>query len=267
VDARDPASWERAFTAETRIFHIESPTNPLLSVVDIAHAAKLAHRHGAWLTVDNTVASPIGQHPLELGADVVMYSATKSMGGHSDLLAGAVTGSRALLQEIAEVRRLFGPIAEPAMAWQLERSLKTLPLRVRAANDSALEIAVQLETHPGVKQVFYPGLIHHPGHEMARRQMRFGFGPLLSFDVKGGAPGATAMVNALGLVRLAASLGGTESLASLPAFMSHIHLGAEGRAAAGIPEGLVRLSVGIEDVADLWADLDQALHKAAAVRV
>jgi cystathionine beta-lyase/cystathionine gamma-synthase len=267
VDAREPETWDDAFKTGTKIFHIETPTNPTLAVVDLSNAAQLAHRRGAWLTVDNTVASPIGQHPLEHGADVVLYSATKSIGGHSDLLAGAAMGDRAKLEEVWHARKVFGPIPDPELAWRIERSLKTLALRVRAANENALELAVRLEAHPDVNQVFYPGLIHHPGHELARRQMRHGFGPLLSFDVRGGAPAAKELVNSLRLVRLAASLGGVESLASLPALMSHTQLDAAGLEAAGIPDGLVRLSVGVEDDADLWSDLEQALHKAATVKV
>lgn len=267
VDARHPETWEAAFRRETRLFCLETPTNPTLCVTDLAFAAQLAHRHGAWLAVDNTVASPIGQHPLAFGAEVVMYSATKSIGGHGDLMAGAVMGAAEVLEPVWEARKVFGPVPDPALAWQIERSLKTLPLRVRAANENALELAVRLEAHPAVGQVFYPGLIHHPGHEVARRQMRLGFGPLLAIDVKGGAPAAAEFMNALQLVRLAPSLGGVESLASVPAQTSHVQLDARGRAEAGIPEGCVRLSIGIEDDTDLWADLDQALHKAAAVRV
>lgn len=267
VDARHPETWEAAFCEETRLFALESPTNPTLSVVDLALAAQVAHRNHAWLAVDNTVASPIGQHPLSFGADVVMYSATKSIGGHGDLMAGVVAGSAENLEGVWEARKVFGPVPDPALAWQIERSLKTLPLRVRAANENALELAVRLEAHPAVGQVFYPGLIRHPGHEIARRQMRLGFGPLLAIDVKGGAPAAAEFMNALKLVRLAPSLGGVESLASIPSMTSHTQLDARGLAEAGIPEGCVRLSIGIEDDADLWADLEQALHKAASVKV
>ena len=264
VDAREPGSWERAFRPATRVFHLESPTNPTLCVVDIAPAASLAHRHRALLAVDNTVASPLGQHPLDYGADLVMHSVTKSIGGHADLLAGAVLGPAALLEEVWRVRKVFGPVPDPAMAWQIERSLKTLALRVARANASALELASRLAKHPAVAQVFYPGLPDHPGHEVARRQMMLGFGPLMSFEVRGGAAAAAATVEALGVVRHAPSLGGVESLASLPAYTSHIQLGEEGRRRAGIPEGLVRLSVGLEEVADLWADLGQALARASA---
>jgi cystathionine beta-lyase/cystathionine gamma-synthase len=219
------------------------------------------------LTVDNTVSSPVGQKPLSFGADLVMYSATKSIGGHGDLLAGAVLGSSAAMQKVWKVRKVFGAIPDPALAWQIERSLKTLPLRVAAANESALDLARRLVAHPGVAQVLYPGLPAHRDHALAARQMTLGFGPLLAFEVHGGAPAAEAVVEAFQLVKHAPSLGGVESLASLPAFTSHIQLGAEGRAKAGIPEGLVRLSVGIEDVEDLWADLDQALVRAAALKV
>jgi len=264
ADAREPRTWERAFRANTRIFHVESPTNPVLCVVDLAEAAQLAHRHGALLAVDSTVASPLGQHPLAHGADLVMHSATKSIGGHGDLLAGAVIGSAARLEPVWRVRKVFGPVPDPGLAWQIERSLKTLPLRIAKANANALELAGRLTKHPAVARVFYPGLPDHPGHDIARRQMTNGFGPLMAVEPRGGAEAGTAVVNALRVVRHAPSLGGVESLASLPASTSHIHLGEEGRRAAGIPEGLVRLSIVIEDVADLWADLDQALKRAAA---
>ena len=267
ADAREPAGWERLFRRETRLLHIESPTNPTLCVVDIERAARLAHAHGALLTVDNTFASPIGQKPLALGADLAIYSATKSIGGHSDLLAGAVIGASAALAPVWKARKVFGPVPDPSVAWQIERSLKTLPLRVAAANANALELAGRLAEHPGVAQVLYPGLPSHPGHALAARQMTFGFGPVVAFEVLGGAAAAESVVNAFQLIKQAPSLGGVESLASMPASTSHIQLGPEGRAVAGIPEGLVRVSAGIEDVEDLWADLDQALVRAATLRV
>lgn len=267
LDARQPEMWESAFRRETKLLHVESPTNPVLCVVDLARAAKLAHARGALLTVDNTVSSPVGQKPLSFGADLVMYSATKSIGGHGDLLAGAVLGSSSALQPVWKVRKVFGAVPDPALAWQIERSLKTLPLRVAAANESALDLARRLAAHPGVAQVMYPGLPSHRDHALAARQMTLGFGPLLAFEVHGGAAAAEAVIEAFQLVKHAPSLGGVESLASLPAFTSHIQLGPEGRAKAGIPEGLVRLSVGIEDIEDLWADLDQALVRAAALKV
>lgn len=267
VDALAFETWEAAFTPRTRLLHVESPTNPTLRIVDIERAAALAHAHGAKLLLDNTVASPIGQRGLALGADLVVYSATKSIGGHADLLAGAVMGAEADIDAVAKTRRVLGPVPDPQLAWQIERSVKTLPLRVAAQNANALELARRLARHPGVRQVFYPGLEDHPGHALAAAQMPAGFGPLLSFEVAGGAAAAEATANALELVLHAPSLGGVESLVSLPAHTSHIHLGPEGRRAAGIPEGLVRLSAGIEDLEDLWADLSHAIEVAGAAAV
>jgi cystathionine beta-lyase/cystathionine gamma-synthase len=266
VDARRPDTWAAAFRPATRLLHLECPINPTLVCFDVAAAAQLGRARGAIVTIDNTIASPLGQKPLALGVHVALYSATKSLGGHSDLLAGAATGAWSTLAPLQDVRKVFGPTPDPDMAWMLERSLKTLPLRVRAANANALELAKRLGGHPGVAQVFYPGLPSHPSHAIAARQMSNGFGPLLGFDVRGGAEAALRVVNHLRVVRHGASLGGVESLASLAAYTSHIMLGPEGRARAGIPEGLVRVSAGVEAVDDLWADLEQALAHAAVVR-
>jgi methionine-gamma-lyase len=265
VDARQPQTWEAAFRPNTRLLHLEAPINPTLVLFDIAQAAALGHARGVRVTMDNTIASPIGQHPLEMGCDLSLYSATKSIGGHSDLLAGSLAGGAEVVRLVHKAREVFGPVPEPTMAWLIERSLKTMPLRVRAANANALELARRLAGHAQVAQVFYPGLPAHPNHALAAKQMRNGFGPLLSFEVRGGAEAALRVVNHLGLVRHGASLGGVESLASLAAFTSHKVLGREGRERAGIPEGLIRLSAGVEHVEDLWADVEQALAKAAAV--
>jgi cystathionine beta-lyase/cystathionine gamma-synthase len=262
VDVRDPASWGAAFRPETRLLHVESPTNPIVSVVDLAAAASLAHAHGALLSVDNTFASPVGQQPLALGADLSLYSATKSIGGHGDLMAGVAIGSRERIEQLWHVRKVFGPVPEPGLAWQVERSLKTLPIRLDAMNASAAELARRLAAHSQVKRVFYPGLPGHPGHEVAKRQMRHGFGHVLAVEVPGGADAGRALIEAFRIVRLAPSLGSVESLASIPAFTSHIHLGPEGRARVGIPEGVVRVSVGLEDVEDLWSDFEQAIAHA-----
>lgn len=259
VDVRRPETWEAAFKPNTRLLHLESPINPTLAVIDIEASAALGHRHGATVTIDNTIASPLGQRPLELGCDLSLYSATKSIGGHSDVLAGAVMGSRKLMEPIGMTRMVFGPSPDPGMAWLIERSLKTMPMRVRASNANALELASRLAAHPRVAQVFYPGLPSHPSHALAVRQMRNGFGPLLSFEVQGGADAALQVVNRLHVIKHGASLGGVESLASLAAHTSHKVLGADGRARAGIPEGLIRVSAGAEHVEDLWADLVQAL--------
>lgn len=267
LDARAPGTWEAAFTPRTKLLHVESPTNPTLLIVDLKQAAALTRAHGAKLLLDNTVASPIGQHGLELGADLVLYSATKSIGGHGDLLAGAVLGAEGDIAAVAKTRKVLGPVPDPQLAWQIERSLKTLPLRVSAQNANALELATRLSRHAGVRQVFYPGLEGHPGRELAAAQMPAGFGPMVAFEVAGGAAAAEAAVGALELVLHAPSLGGVETLVSLPAHTSHIHLGPEGRRAAGIPEGLVRLSAGIEDLEDLWADLSRAIEVATATAV
>ena len=262
VDARKPEEWEAALGPRTRIFHVESPTNPTLAVIDLKRAADLAHRHQARLTVDNTFASPIGQRPLAHGADLAIYSATKSIGGHSDLLAGVALGPRKLMEAVWKTRKIFGAVPDPGMAWQIERSLKTLALRVQTSNANALELARRLSDHPAVSTVFYPGLPSHPGHEIAKRQMEMGFGPVLAIDVLGGAETASTVMSAFRLITHAPSLGSVDSLASLPAHTSHIQLGPEGRAKAGIPEGSIRLSIGIEDVEDLWLDLQQALARA-----
>lgn len=264
VDAREPATWGAAFRTNTKLFHVESPTNPTLCVVDLRAAAALAHRHGARLTVDNTFASPLGQAPLSYGADLVLYSVTKSIGGHGDLLGGAVSGAADAIHSVWKARKLFGPVPDPALAWQIERSLKTLPLRLAAMNANAMEVASRLARHPGAARVYYPGLDTHPGHELAARQMTRGFGHVVAVDVVGGAAAAEALVTAFRLFRHGPSLGGVDSLASLPSHTSHVALGPEGRARVGIPEGLVRLSIGIEAVDDLWADLEQAFAKLPA---
>jgi len=265
VDAREPEGWASAFRAPTRIFHVESPTNPTLCVVDLAAAAALAHRHGALLTVDNTFASPVGQQPLALGADLVVHSATKSIGGHADLLAGAALGSAAVIAEVQRTRHTFGAVPDPATAWLIERSLKTLPLRVERANANALELARRLAADARVPAVHYPGLPGHPGHDVAARQMALGFGHVLSFEAPGGLEGARATLEALRLIQHAPSLGGVETLAVLPALTSNHRLPPEERAAAGLGDGLVRIAVGIEDVEDLWDDLAAALGHGAAV--
>lgn len=258
ADARDPDAWEALFKPSTRILHVESPTNPTLAIVDIRRAADLAHAHDVRLIVDNTVATPIGQRPLELGADLVAFSATKATAGHSDLLAGAVAGSRSGMEEVWRTRTTLGPLPAPEVAWQIERSLKTLVLRYEAASATALELARRLKEHGSIAAVFHPGLEDHPGHEVASRQMTHGFGPLLSYDVGAGAA-AESFVGALRLIKHATSFGGVESMVSLPAHTSHVQLGVEGRKAAGIPEGLVRMSTGIEDIEDLWDDIERAL--------
>ena len=250
------ADMEACIRENTRIIYIETPSNPLLSITDIEAVAALAKQKGVLTVIDNTFASPVNQQPAALGIDLVVHSATKYMGGHSDILAGAVAGRKELVDQVHETGLNFGGSLNAMTLYLLERSLKTIHLRVERINDNAMELAHFLETHPAVKQVNYPGLPGHPGHEIAARQMR-GFGGMLSFEVDG--QDGIAFQKRLKLIKPSMSLGGLESICSSPAFTSHRHLGPEGRMKEGISEELIRLSVGIEDVEDLKSDLDQAL--------
>jgi cystathionine gamma-synthase len=249
---------EREIGRGCTLLYLESPTNPTLKVVDIERLATAAHAAGATVVVDNTFATPINQNPLELGADLVVHSATKFLGGHSDAMGGVVCGATGLVQAIFHFREINGATLDPMSAFLLTRGLKTLALRVERQNRSALQVAEFLAGHPAIEAVLYPGLPQHPGHDVARRQMR-GFGGVLAFALKGGYAAMSQAVGALRLAHRAASLGSVGTLAGPPATTSHVELSAEERAAAGIPESLVRYSVGIEDVADLIADLRAAL--------
>jgi cystathionine gamma-synthase len=249
---------EREIGRGCTLLYLESPTNPTLKVVDIERLAKAARAAGATVVVDNTFATPINQNPLELGADLVLHSATKFLGGHSDAMGGVVCGPAALVKSIFHFREINGATLDPMSAFLLTRGLKTLELRVERQNRSALQVAQFLAGHPAIEAVFYPGLPDHPGHDVARRQMR-GFGGVLAFALKGGYEPMRQVVGALHLAHRAASLGSVGTLAGPPATTSHVELSAEERAAAGIPESLVRYSVGIENVADLIADLRAAL--------
>ena len=264
VDARDPSSWDAAFEANTRILHVESPTNPTLCVVDLEQAAALAHRRGALLSVDNTFASPAGQSPLALGADLLTYSATKSIGGHSDLLAGVALGTSEVLDPVFHARVVFGGTCDPTTAWLIERSVKTLPMRVATANANALGLAQRLAQHRDVTRVHYPGLATHPGHDVARRQMTLGFGPVISIELRD-VEQARAVLEGVTLFGLGPSLGGVDSLIGVPAVTSHRGLTPAERDQAGIPDGMLRLSIGIEDLDDLWADLDGALTRSHVI--
>lgn len=256
---RDLENLERAFTPTTKIVFFETPTNPRMDVLDIQAIAETAHRHGALVAVDNTFATPVNQNPLALGADLVLHSATKYLGGHSDLTGGVVIGASGLLASIRPLRRSLGQMMAPEVAHLLARSLRTLVVRVKAHNENASTIARRLEEHARVEQVSYPGLPSHPEHALARRQMR-GFGGMLSFVVRGAAREAASVVDALRLFSIAPSLGGVESLATQPVTTTHHGLTEEEREERGIVGGMIRLSVGLEDVEDLWADLEQALE-------
>ena len=236
----------------------ETPTNPRIEVIDIAAVAEIAHRSGALAVVDNTFASPVNQNPLALGADLVVHSATKYLGGHSDITAGAVMGPKALVEPIWNWRKNLGQAIAPETAALLLRSLRTLPVRVERQNASALTVAETMARHPRVARVFHPALPDSPGHVVARRQMR-GFGGMVTLELALSGAETTAFVDRLRLFALAASLGGPESLAIQPAFSTHYGLGAEERARRGIGDNMVRLSIGLEDPEDLLADLNQAL--------
>jgi cystathionine gamma-lyase len=253
-----PAGFQPIITKKTKLVWIETPTNPLLQVVDIAAIAKLAHQAGAVLAVDNTFASPYLQLPIALGADLAVHSTTKYLGGHSDVIGGAAIGRRDLLQPIAFYQNAAGGVPGPFDAWLTLRGLKTLAIRMERHCANAKHLAAWLEKQPTVQRVYYPGLASHPGHELAKKQMR-DFGGMISLSVKGGKEAALRLLTRTKLFSLAESLGGVESLIGHPATMTHASIPPEIRQARGIDDGLVRLSVGIEDVADLQEDLRQAM--------
>jgi cystathionine gamma-synthase len=241
-----------------RLVYFETPSNPLLQVIDIAEVCKQAHQHGAIVAVDSTFATPVNQQTIGLGADVVIHSATKYLGGHSDLTAGMAAGSRAMLMPLKAWRKNLGQCIAPETAHLLSRSLSTLNLRVEQQNKTALRVAQVLQNHPAIKQVYYPGLKNFKGYKIAKQQMS-GFGGMLSIDVIGGAGAAVKVVDALKLFKIAPSLGGVESLVSQPILTSHRDLTADLRAERGISDSLVRLSIGLEDAEDIENDLLQAL--------
>jgi len=260
VDATSIDNVETALEERTRLIWIESPTNPLLKLIDIAEIAHLAHARGIRVAVDNTFASPYCQRPLELGADLVHYSTTKYLGGHSDVVGGAlVTSDEGLYERLKFLQNAVGSVPGPFDSWLVLRGLKTLAVRMRQHTANALQVACFLEQHRLVKRVYYPGLASHPQHELAGRQMVGGSGGMLSFEVQGGVEAAREVARKTRLFTLAESLGGVESLIELPALMTHASLPAERRAEIGIDDGLIRLSVGIEEPEDLVADLAQAL--------
>lgn len=260
VDLGDMAALEAVVRPETRMIWCETPTNPLLKIVDLERLAQFARARGIWLVVDNTFASPMLQRPLELGAHAVVHSATKYLNGHSDIVGGvAVVGDDAELAErIGFLQNAVGGIQGPFDSFLALRGLKTLHLRMRAHCDNALALAQWLESHPAVERVLHPGLASHPQHALAARQMH-GFGGMITIFVKGGLAAARRMMERTELFALAESLGGVESLVNHPAIMTHASIPAETRAALGITDNLVRLSVGVEDLEDLRRDLDAAL--------
>jgi cystathionine gamma-synthase len=257
-DTTDYEQIEAAIAEGCQVVYLESPTNPTLKVMDIARLSAAAHEVGALVVADNTFATPINQNPLTLGVDLVLHSATKFLGGHADALGGVVCGAPELIAKIYHYREITGASLDPMAAYLLVRSMKTLALRVRQQNENALAIARWLQKQPAVAAVNYPGLETHLHHDVAARQMR-GFGGMLSFTLQGGFEAVKRVLPRLRLAHLAANLGAVETLAGVPATTSHVECTAAEREAMGIPEGLVRYSVGIEDAGDLMRDLEQAL--------
>lgn len=253
-------AFESAIRPETKLIYVETPTNPTLALTDLAGVAGIAQERGITTCTDNTFASPINQRPIELGIDLVCHSATKYLGGHSDVTAGVVAGQRETIERLWEALIVYGMILHPFEAWLLARGIQTLPFRIVRHNANAMALAEFLESHPKVEAVYYPGLPSHPQHELARRQMD-GYGGMVVFELAGGYQAARDFAARLRLARLAVSLGGTETLVVHAASMIHSHLSAEQRAAAGISDRLVRVSVGLEDAEDIIADFDQALSE------
>ena len=258
-DTHDHEAIEAEIARGCRLLYLETPTNPTLKVVDIARLARAAHAVGAIVVVDNTFATPINQRPLALGADLVLHSATKFLGGHSDAMGGIVCGPAELVRQLFHFREINGASLDPMSAFLLARGLRTLELRVERHNSNALAVAQFLSSHPKVAAVHYPGLPGHPGHAVARAQMR-GFGGMLAFALDADFEAVKRVLARLRLAHRAASLGSVGTLVGPPATTSHVELSAAERAAAGIPESLIRYSAGIENVDDLIADLDQALQ-------
>ena len=258
VDSRELSQLEAALTDQTKALYLESPSNPLLKIIDLEKSAVWAKKHGLLTIVDNTFATPYLQQPLRLGADIVLHSGTKYLGGHSDLVAGlATTNNAELAEKIGFYQNAIGGVLGPQDSWLLQRGIKTLAVRMEAHQKNAEIIANFLSNHPAVAKVYYPGLAEHPSHNVAAKQMR-GFGGMIAFELLDESQVAN-FVESLKVITLAESLGGVESLIEVPAIMTHASIPKEQREAAGIKDGLIRLSVGIEAVEDLQSDLNQAL--------
>lgn len=261
VDATDPENYRRAIKHNTKLLWIETPSNPLVLVTDVAKVASIARQHSLTTVADNTFATPFNQRPIELGVDVVVHSATKYLGGHSDLTAGVLAGKREFLEKTRQgANKFYGGNIAPQVAWLVMRGIKTLALRMERHNSNALALANMLVDHPKVKAVYYPGLASHVNHDVARRQMSRGFGGMIGFDL-GTVDAGKTFVNSVKLCTLATSLGGVETVLQHSASMTHSTLSREERVEAGITDGLIRLSVGVEDIDDLIEDIARALDK------
>jgi len=261
LDDPDLGAYERAIRPNTKLLYLETPNNPLLGVTDIAGVVALAKACGAWTIADNTFATPYNQTPLAFGVDLVCHSATKYLGGHHDVTAGVICGGRDLVRRCVGTMRIFGGVLDPFAAYLVVRGIMTLGLRMARHNANALALARHLAAHPAVARVHYPGLPGHPRHEVAARQMPGGYGGMMSIEVRGDVAAGARCVEALRVGKLAVSLGGVSTLVTHPASTTSVNMPPEVRRAAGIADGLIRISVGIEDLDDLIADFDQALSR------
>jgi cystathionine beta-lyase/cystathionine gamma-synthase len=259
VNPLEPRAWRKALRKNTRVIFLESPVNPTCRVLELSSLQNLAHAEGIALVVDSTFASPVNFRPIEHGVDVVIHSATKYLNGHHDILAGVVCGNEPLIDEVRRKMMVWGQAPDPFACWLLERGLKTLDVRVKRQNENAMKIAVWCSTRPEIAKVHYPGLPSHPDHEIAKALLD-GFGGMLGIEIKGAGPAAIRFCKALKLFTYAASLGGVDSLIIEPRYSSHEHMSPDERAKIGIPDGFLRLSIGIENAEDLIADIEQALQ-------
>jgi methionine-gamma-lyase len=260
VDMTNPTTLKAAMKPETKVVYVETPINPTMKIVDLKAISEIAHSHGATVVVDNTFMTPYLQRPLEYGVDVVLHSATKYIGGHGDVVAGLVAGKKDFIQKLKTTTlKDVGAILGPFDAWLLLRGIKTLTIRMDRHNENAMKVARFLADHPNVDTVYFPGLETHPQHELAKKQMK-GFGGVISFEVKGGYDAGVRVMNSVRLAMLAVSLGDVDTLIQHPASMTHAVIPKEHRESMGITDGLVRLSVGLEDVEDIIDDLKQALQ-------
>ena len=259
VNPLEPRAWRRALKKNTRVIFLESPVNPTCRVLELGSLQHLAHSEGIALVVDSTFASPINFRPIEHGVDVVIHSATKYLNGHHDILAGVVCGNEPLIDEVRRKMIVWGQAPDPFACWLLERGMKTLDVRVKRQNQNAMQIAEWCSKKPEIAKVHYPGLPSHPDHEIAKTLLD-GFGGMMAIELKGAGPAAVRFVKELKLFTYAASLGGVDSLVIEPRYSSHEHMSPDERAKIGIPDGFLRMSIGIENAEDLIADIEQALQ-------
>lgn len=260
VNPLEPRGWRKALRKNTRVIFLESPVNPTCRVIELNSLQSLAHSEGIALVVDSTFASPVNFRPLEHGVDVVIHSATKYLNGHHDILAGVVCGSEPFIDEVRRKMTVWGQAPDPFACWLLERGLKTIDVRVRRQNENAMRVAEWCSKRPEIAKVHYPGLPNHPDHKIAKTLLD-GFGGMLAIELKGGGPAALKFVKKLQVFTYAASLGGVDSLVIEPRYSSHEHMSVEEREKIGIPDGFLRVSIGIENAEDLIADIEQALQQ------